>query len=342
MTFTQVLCAIGIACAALLPGRAMASAPAEAPPARPTATIVESATGGGRSGGTFFFVASIDGQNTSEHILRASLRASSGRYANLRLAPFERTLPAGKVRLKLALRHAYAMPIQTAFHAASNIPLEAEVDVDLAAGTTYRVTGVLDAFRKEVWIEEAGTGRVLGEKILASRQPDALKAMEGARYTCCNLRYDDDWVSDANWTPLPMVPAGSRIKILEYGKDRATALVEGRRMRIGLEYGMQHVPLRSFIDRMLVDTDPRDALRALPDLQRTAIEKGLVVVGMTRPQVLMSLGYPRADTTPSLDADRWVFWTLDEEPYTVEWDAAGLVSAVKASDKVRALVELRP
>jgi hypothetical protein len=166
--------------------------------------------------------------------------------------------------------------------------------------------------------------------------------MEGARFTCCNLRYDDDWVSDANWATLPMIPAGSRIKVIDYGQDRANVLIEGRKMRIGLEYGTKQIALKAFVEQLLIDTDPIDALHVLPEQTQRSIGKGQVMVGMTRPQVLMAIGYPRADTTSGLESDKWVYWTLDEEMYTVEWDSVGVVARIDASDKVRAVVEYRP
>jgi hypothetical protein len=33
-------------------------------------------------------------------------------------------------------------------------------------------------------------------------------------YTCCNLHYENDWISDANWSSMPMIPAGASIKVL--------------------------------------------------------------------------------------------------------------------------------
>lgn len=337
----------GLALAALLAlplahGQSAGAPPTPRPAPTPRATIIETATGGGRSGGIFFLVSAIDGRPTADNIRNASLRASQGRGADMRLVPFEHEVTAVRSRLKLSASHDHAMPIMTLFKSSNDASVEGEVEVDLAPNGRYRVNGVFDAFRREVWIEDAASGRVLGEKVVATLAPEVQKAMEGARFACCNLRYEGDWVSDANWDSLPMIPPGSRIKIVDIGKDRANVLAEGRPMRIGLEYGIKQTTIKAFLDRLLVDNDPREALRAFPEPIRSAIEHGKVMVGMTKPQVVMSLGHPRSDTTADLGGGPWTYWTLDEESYLVEWDSAGLVAAIRGPAKVVEQVEYRP
>jgi hypothetical protein len=33
-------------------------------------------------------------------------------------------------------------------------------------------------------------------------------------FACCNLRYEGDWISDGNYAVLPMLPAGTPIKVV--------------------------------------------------------------------------------------------------------------------------------
>jgi hypothetical protein len=46
----------------------------------------------------------------------------------------------------------------------------------------------------------------------------------------------------------------------------------------------------------------------LTDQEKKAIKEGRLVVGMSKPAVIMSRGYPPEHRTPSLDVSPWVYW----------------------------------
>jgi hypothetical protein len=77
-------------------------------------------------------------------------------------------------------------------------------------------------------------------------------------------------------------------------------------LTVAFKYGRKTLTFDEYLDRLLV----RDDLRAkLPTGKvRSVIEAGDVEPGMTRDQVLMSLGYPPAHRTPSLSAATWTYW----------------------------------
>jgi hypothetical protein len=62
----------------------------------------------------------------------------------------------------------------------------------------------------------------------ASRGPGPQGASRGLYqgYTCCNLHYDRDWISDANWGNLPKIPPGTPIKVTSYGSNRAAVEID--------------------------------------------------------------------------------------------------------------------
>ena len=184
------------------------------------------------------------------------------------------------------------------------------IEVDLKPGETYKVAGALDAFRREVWLVDQ-QGRQVGPRIVDRSAADAAAASDFS-YTCCNLHYDADWISDANWISQPMIPAGSRIVVKGFGRHRAHVEIEGRPMRIGLDYGRKGSSIEDFMTRIVVKDDPRKRFAAWRPEIRSAIAAGRVLVGMTRDQVIMSLGYPRMDRTASLDALRWVYTSIDD------------------------------
>lgn len=76
---------------------------------------------------------------------------------------------------------------------------------------------------------------VLAAPLSRASEPAALA--EG--FTCCNLHYNGDWISDTNRNLNPMIPAGAPIKLLSFGRYRAHVLIDGREMRLGQDYGRE-------------------------------------------------------------------------------------------------------
>ena len=331
----------GAVALALLQGCAMLDHN-EPPLVGPSAVISDTETGGGRRGGNFFILAQVDGAATKWDGLRASHQASIGQGANLRLVPYERQVPAGRRRLQLYAIHDYAAPFQSLIQTGYGGPVRGVVEVDLREGVRYRINGGLDVLHAEVWIEEEATGLVLGEKIVkASNDPEWVKAAPAASFTCCNLHYDDDWVGDANWTSLPMIPAGSRIVVKDTGGDRAHVLIEGRKMRIGFDNGMGKQTIGEFLAKVVVRDDPKAIVAAYAPPIQEAVRSGKIAIGMTKEQAILSLGYPRMDATPSTDASRWIYGTDEDHPFTLVWDADGRVKQIEAPPDVAIQVEIK-
>ncbi len=205
----------------------------------------------------------------------------------------------------------------------------------------YRVNGALNPFHAEVLLEEEVTGRVVGEKIskAAPSDPDWAKAAATASYTCCNLHYDGDWIGDGNWTSLPMIPAGSRIVVRSTGRDRAHVLIEGRKFRIGLDYGGKQQTIGELLAKIVVRDDPNALIAGFPESIQKAIRAGRIAVGMTKQQAILSLGYPHMDETASTDAPRWKYGTDEDHAFTVVWDAEGRVQQIDAASDIASRVQ---
>lgn len=175
----------------------------------------------------------------------------------------------------------------------------------------------------------AGCETMPGQAGSAASAPSLLSG-----YTCCNLHYENDWISDANWSSLPMIPAGASIKVIDYGRYRITVEIDGRRMRLGLDYGRQQ-SLEEWAKKLVVTEDPRRTIAAWPAPIRDAVRAGKVAIGMSRQEVIVSLGYPPMHATPSLDAPHWKYWHTSFGSYLVAWDAAGRVKDVIADPETR-------
>ena len=144
-------------------------------------------------------------------------------------------------------------------------------------------------------------------------------------YTCCNFHHDRDWISDANWRTLPMIPAGARIKVLDYGSNRASVEIDGKPMRIGHDYGRREESLQQFIQKLVVKNDPKARIAKYPEKTRSAIREGRVIPGMTREQVIIAVGYPPTHRTPSLESSVWNLWATRTGRYEVHFNGKGTV-----------------
>lgn len=304
-------------------------------PDYPSARIFDSALGedGGRA--AFFILTAVDGEPINENSMTRSTRANFGRGRNLQPMPVERYVAAGKHRLTLTAQFGTAAPIEYLIRPSSFAKVSGEVVVELKPDMVYQVAGVLEPLRREVWLEEWETRSLVGRKIIDLEiAEEAEKAMAGAQYTCCNLHYKSDWISDTNETTLPMIPAGTPIVLKDFGYNRASVLINARQMRIGHDYGRKQETKEQYVAKLIVNDDPKTKIKTYPQRIQKAISAGKVCKGMTREQVIISLGYPRTDATQSLSKIEWKYWTANWEEYLVVWGQDGLVSDISAPTDV--------
>jgi hypothetical protein len=128
-----------------------------------------------------------------------------------------------------------------------------------------------------------------------------------SRYLCCNLRYERNAITDVNYQVGTLIPVGTRVHITAAGGNRVTFEAEGHPpLTVVFKYGRKALTFDEYLDRLLVRDDPRAKLPA--GKVRTLVEAGDVEPGMTRDQVIMSLGYPPAHRTPALSAATWTYW----------------------------------
>ena len=152
-------------------------------------------------------------------------------------------------------------------------------------------------------------------------------------YTCCNLHPYYDWVSSNNVLSSQFVAAGEPAS---YDSIKRGYYVYGT-------IGGQYISLRDdnarssedtmrWMRKIIVDQDPRIELATWPARTQAAVRSGKVVLGMTRQQVLMALGYPSPADTPNLASGTWHYWSaIDDTPIDIGFDTAGLLRDIKGS-----------
>jgi hypothetical protein len=157
-------------------------------------------------------------------------------------------------------------------------------------------------------------------------------------FACCNLRYEGDWISDGNYAVLPMLPAGTPIKVVSLGWHKAFAEIGGKKMRLGHDYGRAQESLEQWVSKIVVEEDPAPRISSYAADVQAAIKEGRVVLGMTREQAIVAIGYPLTSETPSLDSVVWRHWVSSFEEYQLNWGADGRLADVIAEAPIRNLV----
>ena len=160
-------------------------------------------------------------------------------------------------------------------------------------------------------------------------------------YTCCNLHYENDWISDSNYGSLPFIPAGTPVKLKSYGRYRAYVDIDGKAMRFGQDYGRAQETLEQFVEKLIVKEDPKAKIAKYPAPIREAIRLGQIVTGMTKEQTLIAVGYPQRDETVSLDAPVWNYWASSFAPYRVVWGKDGRIKEIATDPATDALMVYR-
>ncbi|BEP57155.1 MULTISPECIES: hypothetical protein [unclassified Variovorax] len=162
-------------------------------------------------------------------------------------------------------------------------------------------------------------------------------------YTCCNLRPDYGWVSSTNMLGGAIVPAGEPVVIDTLKRDRyAYGTIGGDYVSLRDDTARSREDMLRWTNQIVVPTDPKLTLATWsPDVQK-AVYSAKVVVGMTRPQVLMSLSYPSRNDTKDLNGNTWRYWTTQEdEPVDILFGVDGSVSGFSGKPSAVRTVEFK-
>lgn len=159
-------------------------------------------------------------------------------------------------------------------------------------------------------------------------------------YLCCNMRTDGSWISDINYqeSGKRLIPVGTPTTVLGYGRQRVETQMEGYgKQWLGNDYSRE-LDLGSFAQRYVVADDPKKKLATFTPRVRKAIESARLVPGMTREQVLMSVGYPVTSENPHLDAKVWRMWMSSFGEFQVVFEGDRVKEIVTNDPLTRNLV----
>ena len=150
-----------------------------------------------------------------------------------------------------------------------------------------------------------------------------------AGFLCCNMRSDGSWISDINYDEngKHMIPVGTPIRVTGYGRYRVKVDIDGKSQAIGNDYS-RDLALDVFAKRYVVADDPRIKIAGFSKKIQDAILSGRVTIGMTREQVMMSVGYPVSSENHNLDSKTWRFWLTSFGEFHVSFDDSDRVVEV--------------
>ncbi|MBX3025146.1 hypothetical protein KF840_09570 [bacterium] len=148
-------------------------------------------------------------------------------------------------------------------------------------------------------------------------------------YTCCNIHYENPAdVVDANYQVGALLPFGSPATVTGMTARSVSFRAADVNVTLTQAYGTEQETSQQFFAKVLVEIDPHARFATFSPSVQAAIRDGRVERGMTREQVLMSLGYPPTHRTPSTSADTWVYWRNRWVTFEVKFGADGQVSAI--------------
>jgi hypothetical protein len=162
-------------------------------------------------------------------------------------------------------------------------------------------------------------------------------------YTCCNLRPDYGWVSSTNMLGGAIMPAGEPVVIDTMKRDKyAYGTIGGDYVSLRDDTARSREDMLRWTRQIVVPTDPKVVLATWNSEVQKAVYSAKVVVGMTRPQVLMSLSYPSRNDTKDLSANIWRYWaTQEDEPVDILFGADGTVSGFSGKPSAVRTVEFK-
>jgi hypothetical protein len=160
-----------------------------------------------------------------------------------------------------------------------------------------------------------------------------------AGFLCCNMRTDGSWISDINYDEngKKIIPVGTPIKVTGYGHFRVKVDINGKSQAIGNDYS-RDLSQEEFAKRYVVADDPAAKIATYPKKIQDAIAQARIVLGMTREQVLMSVGYPVSSENHNLQDKTWRFWVSSFQEFRVRFDDSGRVTDVEGDGDAKSKI----
>ena len=134
--------------------------------------------------------------------------------------------------------------------------------------------------------------------------------------TAYNIWYTDPANVDCrNVQQGSFIPLGTEITPVSADNTtrKITFKAQGKTFTIHFKSGIRLSTMRDYIAYTFTTQTPEEIFKDIPENVRRRIERGEVVPGMTRPQVLLAYGPPPAARTPDTRNETWIYWVSDTQ-----------------------------
>lgn len=134
--------------------------------------------------------------------------------------------------------------------------------------------------------------------------------------TAYNIWYTDpENVDCRNVQQGSFIPLGTEITPVSADNTSRKIIfkAKGKTFTIHFKSGIRLSPMRDYIADTFTTRTPEEIFKDIPANVRRRIERGEVVPGMTRPQVLLAYGPPPKARTPDTRNESWIYWVSDTQ-----------------------------
>ncbi len=144
--------------------------------------------------------------------------------------------------------------------------------------------------------------------------------LDSSVYTACNIWFQDpNNISSVNYQKGGrFIPMGTKIEVLE-ADERKIVFKDDLDNQFTIHYDKQMMmtPIEQYILQIFTLKNREVMLEGVdPEVVRD-IDKGLIVKGMSRPEVMMACGPPPKYRTPDLNNTTWIYFLDRNKTYRV-------------------------
>ncbi|MGH7944091.1 MAG: hypothetical protein ACREH8_04950 [Opitutaceae bacterium] len=155
----------------------------------------------------------------------------------------------------------------------------------------------------------SGSGGAFWQEFPSIVPPPAEVSAGKDYFTRFTFREEKNEHKTTNYARGTIVPINTPVKLVSMSGSKLTLrrLDNGQEIKVENEdkYTKKSIPE---IAAMMLSAK-KTPIEKLPEEVASAVRNGDMRKGMTKELVLLARGYPPAHETPSIDSDRWVYWS---------------------------------
>lgn len=144
--------------------------------------------------------------------------------------------------------------------------------------------------------------------VIADTLPEQVTPVEGKTYfTRYNFWVEKERHVTTNYSRGEMIPINTRATVESIGSKKMILNIDGRRITVVNVRKHTQRDTAEIASEMLSPISINMA--DIPESIRGDVKSGILRLGMTKEQALMTRGYPPRHKTPTIKASTWVYWS---------------------------------